>query len=741
VSDPLLDRLVVDGMVTRAEADEATGRQAAAGGALDTALLELRLVPGARIPELLARVSGLPAPPESAFTSPDPRARRVFPAKVAERHGIAPFALDGRDLSVVTTYPPDAALLDEIGFMLSLRLRTHVAPEWRVRQLITQLYGCPLPGRLADLASGAERPEPEPPEVEPLPEEEAPDPAAGRAPGWTPAAAREAVERAADPDAAIRALLRAARDHFSFAAAFTVRREGLTGHDALGVDPRAREACRRLSVEAHRAGLFGAPLATRAPYLGPPPSDPVTASVLAGLGRVGPHTVLVAPVWVGDRAACVLYADNDDAPVASGRLADLFPLLATLGDALARMIRARKAEGRTPAAPRPAPEPASEAVPDLLEPLPAAEAEPPAEAEPALATPVEAEPVGEAPPAEAPVDEGPVVPRGTAAAAPGESWQVSEPARVEPDPLPFSVDVDLGEYEVISASQALATGRAEDVGALVEALAASAAASADREDLLARLAEGGPEAGVALVARLPGPLEARASLAGPDPVEAWGPVFAGVVALGRPAEKPLLAALEDPDPERRRAALALLSRLGLPAALPAIAACAHDEDPRVASEAAHALAAARGAPELAPIVADLRRALTSGRTAKAARAARALARLGDADAVPLLIQLLDAGGELPGVAADALTAITLQRLGHDSTPWIAWWREWRAAPRSSWLFQALTGPDEDLRRTAATELRRAGEPPEPYDADGPAPEREKAARAWARWWRDEGLAL
>jgi HEAT repeat protein len=732
VSEPLLDRLVADGMLTRAEADEAALRQSQAGGALDTVLLEMRLVPGARLPELLTRVSGLPAPPESAFTSPDPRARRVFPAKVAERHGIAPFALDGRDLSVVTTYPSDAALLDEIGFMLSLRLHSHVAPEWRVRALVHQLYGSPVPDRLAALASGVDRPEPEPPEVEPS-AAEATSPAGSRAPAWTLAAARDAIERASDPDGAIRAALGAARDHFSFAAAFTVRRDGLAGHDAIGSDPRAREACRRVLVDADRPGLFGAPLTTRAPYLGPPPADPVTASVLAGLGRVGPHTVLVAPIWVGDRAACVLYADNDDAPVASGRLADLFPLLAALGDALARMIRARKAEGRPPPAPRPAAAPEPEPV-EEAEPLPDDHPDSPFPEAPAPPPTAEAVP-------DAPVEEEPPVPRGTAAAAPGESWQVSEPARVEPDPLPFSVDVDLGEYEVFPAAEALASGRAEDFGSLVEALAASIQASADRDDLLARLAAGGPEAAAALVARLPGPSEARASLAGPDPVEAWGPVFAGVVALGRQAEKPLLATLEDPDPERRRASLALLSRLGAPEALPAIAACVHDEDPSVAAEAALALASARGTPGLAPIVADLRRSLTSGKAAKAARAARALSRLGDADAVPLLIQLLDAGGELPGVAAEALTAITLQRLGHESTPWIAWWREWRAAPRSSWLFQALTGPDADLRHAAAAELRRAGEPPEPYDADGPAPEREQAARAWARWWRDEGLAL
>ena len=52
-----------------------------------------------------------------------------------------------------------------------------------------------------------------------------------------------------------------------------------------------------------------------------------------------------------------------------------------------------------------------------------------------------------------------------------------QPARVEVDPLPFSVDVDLGEYEVASAAEALSSGRAEDVASLVEALASSSRGS------------------------------------------------------------------------------------------------------------------------------------------------------------------------------------------------------------------------------------------------------------------------
>ena len=533
-------------------------------------------------------------------------------------------------------------------------------------------------------------------------------PSATRAPDWTAAQARQAMAEATGPDEAIRVALRAARDRFSYAAAFSVRRDTITGQDALGLDPRAREACRRVTVDLNEPGLFGPPLETRAPYLGPPPPDPVTASVLSGLGRVGPRTVLVAPVPIGDRVACVIYADNDDEPVSSGHLGELFPLLGALGESLARMIRDRKAGG----APL---EKAAEPPPPQSQP-----ARPKAQPSPAPLPPLVA------PPSRPPAD---------------EDWRVVEPARADPQPLRFAVDVDLGEYEVISAGEALSSGRAEDLPGLVEALAASQRDSDDRRDLVARLVAGGPEAAAALVARLPGPVESGGTLGDAVPVEEWGPVFAGVVAAGRPAEKPLLDALGDVEPERRRAAIALLSRLGTAGSLPAIAALVQDEDQGVAAEAALALAAAQGSPALAPTVAELRRALASGRPVKAARAARALSRLGDADSVPVLIQLVDGGGELAAAASEALSEITLQRLGQDPMRWIAWWREWRAAPRSSWLFQALDSPHLDLRRRAAAELRRAGEPPEPYDPDAPEGERQRAARTWAAWWREEGLAL
>ncbi|MFO0584842.1 MAG: hypothetical protein U0229_21425 [Anaeromyxobacter sp.] len=154
--------LAEEGTLPAEVLERAIVRQRDVGGALDTALLELGALDEERLVGLLSRASGLPAAPPEAWAETDARARRVFPSRVAERHGLAPFRLDGRELRLAATHPVDLAILDELSFMLSLHLTAHVGPEWRVRQLIHRLYGGALPPRFSALASGG-------PPVPPLP--------------------------------------------------------------------------------------------------------------------------------------------------------------------------------------------------------------------------------------------------------------------------------------------------------------------------------------------------------------------------------------------------------------------------------------------------------------------------------------------------------------------------------------------------------------------------------------------
>jgi hypothetical protein len=138
----------------------------------------------------------------------------------------------------------------------------------------------------------------------------------------------------------------------------------------------------------------------------------------------------------------------------------------------------------------------------------------------------------------------------------------------------------------------------------------------------------------------------------------------------------------------------------------------------------------------------LRRALLSGISTRSSPAARAIGALRDAEAIPLLIQVLEASEpETARAAADALATITLQRLGADARRWLAWWKENRGRGRAEWLFSGLTSAERETRVAASVELSLAAPPPVAYSADMPAAEREKAARAWAGWWARSGHVL
>jgi hypothetical protein len=778
VPSDLAALLVADGLVTAPDLEQARARQAEAGGALDTALLELGLVEEGLLFGALARATDLPAAPPSAWEAADARARRVFPSRVAERHGLAPFALDGRELSLVATYPVDVGLLDEISFMLSLHLTAHVGPEWRVRSLIHRLYGGALDPRFAALAqaAGGEAPDPapgpaeaalaaaegaffgppagaepepaagaapptelalEPPEppaarppltgfsrdesepLEPLaaalaqalesedfpwidataeefPEVEpsappaaeaappAPPPASAAPARWTLQDARAALAGAGNRDDLLRVALRYARDFFEFAAVFAVTRDAVAGHDALGPSDEARDLCRGTAIYTSDPGIFRTVIETRAPYLGPvAPGRSGNEAILSGLGRGTPRTVLVCPVVLRDRTACVLYCDNGEAPVSAGRLGDLLLFVTALGPALERLIVARKGQQ----APRPP-----------KEPRPARGPEAPTELNLPAAVPDDA------------------------------GWSAREPARGH------LTDLDI---EVVDAGTE-ADGPPTTVEGEVARLVGSAPGSPRRAQSVARLAAQGDAAVQALVAALPGPLEDERAH---EPAR-LGPVPAALSLHGAAAVPLLLSVLREAEPARRRAAVVLLGAAAEPAAFGALADRTLDADPRVAAAAAEALARNRHHPAMRGVPDRLRRSLLSGVTSRAVGAARALGALRDVEAIPLLVQLLETtAGPAAEAGAEALARITLQRHGTDARGWLAWWKEHRVRGRADWLFTALTSPDREARAAAAAELSEAAPSPVEYSPDAAPAERAAAARAWAGWWTRSGRVL
>jgi Type II secretion system (T2SS), protein E, N-terminal domain len=749
--------LLEDGAVSAEALALALARQREEGGALDTALLEEGAIAEAALVDHMARAAELPPAPAAAWAASDARARRVFPSRVAERHGLAPFALAGRELSLVATYPVDLGLLDEISFMLSLHLTAHVGPEWRVRELIHRLYGSPLPPRLAALATAAGAPAgppppdapaaqaapPEPPlplsgfardesepseplaaairlalesvdpslfedagggerrdeEPEPQPEREGPAPDRRAPPRWSLDDARAALAAARRRDEVVLVALRYARDFFEYAAVFAVTRDAVAGHDALGAPgDDERERARSVAIYAADPGIFRTVIETRSPYLGPISREaPGNAAILDGLGRGGPRTVLVHPVLLRDRPVCVVYADNGEAPVSPRRLGDLLLLLSSAGGALERIIRDRKKRQEPPELQPPTAAPArdpAEAATSSAEPAPRAGApEQPGGEDAADASPPEAEPdLGEATPVST-----------------GSFGSDGAPAEVAADAIGPAVDESI-EGEPIE----------EDV----EPATTSPAAA------------GEPAPSAAGVAAPPG---APARTGGPGAQPADAPFF--LLAPGVATEPPAPRYDGQTAPEIHGGA-ATAAAPAEPPTLSALADGALDADLATSEQARAALAERRRVPALRPVLEKLRRVLLSGLSGRSARAAHALGALRDADAIPLLIQVLETGDPLTAAAAaGALADITLQRIGPDAPKWLAWWKQNRGRGRAEWLFSALTSADREARLAASTELALAAPPPVAYSVDAPPPERERTARAWAGWWARSGHVI
>ncbi len=734
MADALATLLVQEGVVSLEALVQAQARQRELGGGIDTALLELGLLAEEALGDVLARASGLPLAPADGLLEPDPRTRHVFPARVAERHGLAPFRLEGRELHLAAAWPVDPAALDEISFMLSLALVAHVAPELRVRELRRLVYGAPLPERYQRLATrlaqppaAARTPAPKPPDAAPEgerprraplrtptsrqaavrapPAEEDPEPLASalaqavheaevaleeepapaprhlaegrsRPPRWDLAAARRALAAAARRDEALEVMLRYARDFFEHAAILAVARDRLFGHDALGEDPRARERARGVDVPVGPAGIFRAVIDTGGPYLGPPGRDAALEAAVAGLGRVRPRTILLYPVLVRDRVVCALYADNGEAPVSPRRVGDLLLLAGSLGGALERVLRGRKRRGK--------------------------------EGQPAPAAGADGGPAPGVSAADRPPGAGPGRP-GVAGEQTGEPEDEEPPASPPFDPV-----------------------------AGVRLLQGTARGSAERGRLLAMLVQHGPEAAAALAAALPGPVDAGAAREESLPVDERGPVLAALAALGIVATPHLLALLRESDPRRRRYAAMLLGHSADPAAFLGLADLAFDTHPAVGEAALQALERLRGHPDFRPVLERLRQAL-SGKPPVPAFAARAVVRLRDAGAVPALVAALGGDPASADAAADALEALTARNFGRDAAAWRTWWSTHRDRSRADWLFEALGDPDRAVRIAGAEALRALGPSPVGYFADAPEPERQRAAGEWRAWFESRGM--
>ncbi len=149
--DDLGTWLVRQGELTAERLEDVFQHQVIYGGALDTNILEMSLMAEDTLLNRLGQYLNLPTVAGSVLKTTDPDKVRLFPQKLAQKYGAAPFKVEGRNLSLALNAPPDLSTLDDIGFMLSVYIRPFAALEVRLAQALLRIYGVPPPARMENL--------------------------------------------------------------------------------------------------------------------------------------------------------------------------------------------------------------------------------------------------------------------------------------------------------------------------------------------------------------------------------------------------------------------------------------------------------------------------------------------------------------------------------------------------------------------------------------------------------------
>ena len=542
--------------------------------------------------------------------------------------------------------------------------------------------------------------------------------------------ARTALNDAQDRKQIFSVVLRFMLKTFDFAAAFAVVGGNAVGWTALTREGSADDKVDRVSLPLDAPSVLKTVLLTRGRFLGPVPSDPLSLSLLADMGRSEPAVAFFCPIEVRERPVAILYGDNPERPASDCKVAELALFTSEVGHRLERLVLEQKrllarsaleqpvrpAESETP---RPATPMASQSsMAASAAPGPSTEARTPAasSAEPGL-TPAELFARSPVRSGDHPSD----APSGSSSgfmplAAPGMSRGTLQPAGALPGSTTGLPPMD----ELFSAADRL-------VGANL----------GDRARAMAELARAPEIASALLSSRFPGPLlRARLPVSELPSPEELGPVPAALARMGAAAVRALAPLLDHRDPDTRYFAMLTAGNLPSPLLLGSVANHVFDKHPLVANAARVALAAMSGLPGFGDALAHLRAHVRAADRDVACLAAKAVGTLHDVPSIDPLIELVGSPDRtLAEAASEALREICKQDFGVQQKRWIAWWQANSARSRSEWLIGALRHRERALRAAAIDELVQITADNFGFAADGPPQVREEAILRWQEWSR------
>jgi hypothetical protein len=754
--------LVRDGLVGVKRMEKAFQRQVIYGGCLDTILLEMSLLPEERLTQYLALASGLPPAGRDEGSAIDPRVAALIPRELAEQYRAVPVTADGEAIRILVCAPIELTELEDLADLLDRPLQPLITPEFRWNLVFATAYGLDPPARFTTLARTLEV-DPTPTPVGRAPtvivdapelvrpddaEVSAPIPVAsdltertpqleisvidGGEPGrgrtstlvglvatgqertapleYVPPAvhiaqptrspvsrrpptqpiategrdaplpivrARELLATAADRDTVFLTLLRAARARARWAGLLTVQGGAAIGRVALAEPGLDTSQVHTVLIPLDVVSPFRTVVANQQPHIGPLSSgDPGIDAMVLRCGGEMPPSGLILPIVLRDRVVAIVVAHRVHSDIRLADVTELLPMATAASDALGRLIVKHKATGYRPTS-----------EPGVVE--------------------LEAEQIDTKRLVRSP-----------------QQWRIPERAATSPgfeQGTELSIDAEPPQPidHLLDGIEAAGEGTSEE--AIAEALARHS------------------ETLAALVRRFPGKLRVERFQVAGRPLRAaqYGGLLELVMRMGAVASELLIEKMQDAQRDIRFYAAVCCTELRPRNAVYALAERLFDQDYGVRACAIEALA---GYPvhELGPALVRARRAVHSTDSEVVAAATAAIVELGDIDAIPDLIGVIERGDRGGDLARRALVALTAQDFGPNEKKWRRWHEAARQRHRIEWLIEGLAHKEDAIREAAINDLRRLTGEYFGYHYDLPRRERELATERWIAWWRDAG---
>ena len=143
MASKLGDMLVIEGVITPEELEEALRYQVIYGGKLGTNLIEMGLVDEGDICLALSRQLGIPYVDAEQLMALPPGTLKLIPKELVEKYRVIPLRLDKNRLSLVMLNPVDLAAIDDIAFRTGFSVRPLIAPEVRMVMALERYYSTP----------------------------------------------------------------------------------------------------------------------------------------------------------------------------------------------------------------------------------------------------------------------------------------------------------------------------------------------------------------------------------------------------------------------------------------------------------------------------------------------------------------------------------------------------------------------------------------------------------------------